>query len=132
VRIYVDIQIFFIQITSDSDPVGVKITMVEIGEDIGVFTGSLQLCGDLSVSDGDYVYAEYGNVGDKALIESTTTSITLSTDKSVYKENEEMYVTYVISERISNEELSIRLYDPNGDNISRYDSLDLRFCLDNG
>jgi len=44
--------------------------------------------------------------------------LTISTDKSVYKENEVMYVTYVISERIPNEELSIRLYDPNGDNIS--------------
>jgi len=44
--------------------------------------------------------------------------LTISTDKSVYKENEEMYVTYVISERIPNEELSIRLYDPNDRNIS--------------
>jgi len=45
-------------------------------------------------------------------------TITVSTDKSLYKENEGMYVTYVISERIPNEELSIRLYDPNDSNIS--------------
>jgi len=44
---------------------------------------------------------------------TTQPSITISTDKSLYKENEGMYVTYVISERIPNEELSIKLYDPN-------------------
>jgi len=57
---------------------------------------------------------------DSTLESGTTTqpSITISTDKSVYKEKEVMYITYAVSEAIPNEELSIRLYDPNGDNIS--------------
>ena len=66
------IQIFFIQVTSDSDPVGVEVVMVETGIDTGVFTGDLQLCGELSVSEGDKVYATYGNIGDTATIESST------------------------------------------------------------
>jgi len=64
------IQIFFIQVTSDSDPVGVKVVVIETGNDSGIFVGDLQLCGDLNVSEGDYVYAEYGNIGDAARIES--------------------------------------------------------------
>jgi len=67
------IQIFFAQVTSDSDPVGVEILMIEIGNDSGIFVGELQLCGDLNVSVGDKVYVTHGNVGDAADIVSSNT-----------------------------------------------------------
>jgi len=44
---------------------------------------------------------------------ATQPSVTISTDKSTYKENEGMYVTYTISKRIPYEKLTITLYDPN-------------------
>jgi len=44
--------------------------------------------------------------------------LTISTTKSIYEEDIPMYVTYEISERIPNEELSIRLYDSKDVNIS--------------
>jgi len=73
------IQIFFIQVTSDSDPTGVQVLMLETGIDTGVFLGEVQLCGDLNVFDGDKVYVSYGNSGDAASIESSSTSIPTTT-----------------------------------------------------
>jgi len=53
-------------------------------------------------------------------ISSDTTQpfITISTDKSTYKENGIIYVTYAISKRIPYENLTIKLYDPNSRFIS--------------
>ncbi len=113
------IQIFFIQVTSDSDPVGVEVVMVETGEDTAVFTGDLQLCGDLSVSEGDKVYATYYSIFVEALIESTTiTPITVFTDRTSYTEGDTIRISGNVGTLNENVALSIAIIDPIGEIVS--------------
>jgi len=113
------IQIFFAKVTSDSDPLGVEILMIEIGNDSGIFVGELQLCGDLSVSEGDYVYAEYGNIGDAARIESSTSipPITVSTDRYSYKVGDTIRISGNVSELLSGYAVSLQVVAPDGNRI---------------
>ena len=115
------IQIFFIQVTSVSDPTGVEVLMIETGSDTAVFTGEVQLCGDLNVSEGDFVYANYGNVGDAARIESSTTitPITVSTDRTLYSEGDTITISGDVGTILENlPPVSITVIHPNGDVVA--------------
>ena len=112
------IQIFFIQVTSDSDPTGVEVVMIESGNDTGVFSGEVQLCGNLNVSEGDKVYVSYGNIGDVASIESTTTSITVSTDRSSYNDGDTIMVSGKVSDRLDNFPVTLSIISPLGDTVT--------------
>ena len=52
-------------------------------------------------------------------VDAGQASVTISTDKSTYKENEGIYVPYAISKRIPDEKLTITLYDPNDSDVSK-------------
>ena len=94
------IQIFFIQVTSDSDPVGIEVIMVETGNDTGIFTGQVRFCDDMNVSEGDKVYVSYGNMGDTATIESSTitSAISVTTDRSSYTDGGTIIISGQVSE----------------------------------
>ena len=118
--------------------------MLETGNDSGVFTGEVQLCGDLNVSEGDKVYVLYGNIGDAASIESTTPScgpdevivngvcvnafsgepsgstISVETDRSSYNDGDTVKITGSISDLNENYNVvvSILVIDPVGNIVS--------------
>jgi len=52
-------------------------------------------------------------------VDTAQASVTISTDKSTYKENEGINVPYAISKRIPDEKLTITLYDPNDSDVSK-------------
>jgi len=76
--------------------------MNEIGS--GMYTVSVLYATENRTASTTFQYVSSGT--------STQPPITISTDKSVYKENEVIYFKYFISKRIPNEKLSIKLYDP--------------------
>jgi len=114
------IQVFTIQITSDSDPVGVEVIMIETGNDTGVFIGTLQLCEPkLYVVEGDSVFATYGNITVGALIESTTiTSITVSTDKSTYDHSSTIFVNGKVTNPDSGTPVTLTVISPTNHIVS--------------
>jgi len=113
------IQIFFIQVTSDSDPTGVEVVMIESGNDTGVFTGEVQLCGNLNVSEGDKVYVSYGNIGDAASIEGLTSStISVSTDKSSYGDGDTIIISGQVGEILSGFPVSLHVISSIGDLVT--------------
>jgi len=112
------IQVFFIQVSSDSDPVGVEVVMIETGSDTGVFIGTLQLCEPkLYVVEGDRVFATYGNITVEALIESTT-SITVSTDKSTYDHSSTIFVNGKVTNPDSGTPVTLTVISPTNHIVS--------------
>jgi len=102
-----------IQFTSDSDPSGVEVFLVETGENTSTFVGSMQLCGELSVSEGDKVYATYGNIGDAATIEfSAITPITVFTDRTSYSDGDTIRISGKVGEILSGYQVTIQVYEP--------------------
>jgi hypothetical protein len=76
--------------------------MNEIGS--GMYTVSVLYATENRTAETTFQYVSSGT--------STQPSITISTDKTVYKENEKIHVKYVIAKRIPNEKLTITLYNP--------------------
>ena len=113
------IQIFFIQVTSDSDPTGVEVAMIESGNNTGVFTGEVQLCGNLNVSEGDKVYVSYGNIGDAASIEGLTSSIiSVSTDRSSYGDGDTIIISGQVGEILSGFSVSLHVISSIGNLVT--------------
>ena len=74
-----------IQITSDSDPVGVNLDMLEGGVHTAVFYANIELCDDLKVSEGDRVYATFGSIQESVLIKTTPVESTQQKQEGVYQ-----------------------------------------------
>ena len=87
----------------------------------GYFTDTITITRPLWSQEGFYKITAHQN-DDPKYNASTGVyiyppTISISSDKSTYQENEMMKVWYNISQKILDENLSITLYDPNGESI---------------
>jgi len=75
------IQSIMIHLSSDSDPIGIDIPTFETENDSGIFVATIKFASftggtTIKVSEGDLVYAKYGNLSDTTTIKVSRTFTT--------------------------------------------------------
>jgi len=77
----ISIESILIHLSSDSDPIGIDIISFETENDSGIFVATIKFASftgstTIKVSEGDSVYAKYGNLSDTTTIEVSRTFTT--------------------------------------------------------
>lgn len=115
--------VFYININSDSDSQGMQLLMVETSSNSGVFRGTILFSSStyselgFHVEEGDQIYANYDGFSAQATIVSSfslISPITVSTDKTSYRLNEVITVSGKVDQISEGIPLTLRIISPEG------------------